>query len=236
MHFPRIRLIVVLDVVCGCAVVFFGILVTSRLLSPGVAPEPPPVSNSTKIELPPETTLSLQRIPLAGSKTAPIVVLEISDFSCPWCQKYARETFPKVMTSFISKGLVRYGFILLPNPERSMARSLASVAMCADKIGRFWEMHDLFFGTMIGSERDLNSVLVKTDFDLKSIEICRGGTGLDGDFAYQTALAKKVGFHGTPSFVLGTPKGADEMTATSVAVGALSIGSFSRMVSDFRPR
>ena len=37
-----------------------------------------------------------------GSPTAPVTVYEMSDFQCPYCRRFAHETFPALERSYIT--------------------------------------------------------------------------------------------------------------------------------------
>ena len=42
-----------------------------------------------------------------GAASAPVTLVEYLDLQCPWCGKYARETFPMVVSQFVRPGRVR---------------------------------------------------------------------------------------------------------------------------------
>jgi len=81
-----------------------------------------------------------------GAETAPITVYEMSDFQCPYCRRFALNTFPELDRDYVAIGKVRWVFINYPltmiHPNAAVA---AEVAMCAAKTGKFWEVHDLLF-------------------------------------------------------------------------------------------
>ena len=81
-----------------------------------------------------------------GADTAPITVYEMSDFQCPYCRRFALNTFPELDRDYVATGKVRWVFINYPltmiHPNAAVA---AEVAMCAAKTGKFWEVHDLLF-------------------------------------------------------------------------------------------
>lgn len=82
-----------------------------------------------------------------GSPTAPVTVYEMSDFQCPWCGRFARETLPLLEREYVATGKVRFVFVNLPIETHQNAVPAAELAMCAARHGRFWPVHDLLFRT-----------------------------------------------------------------------------------------
>lgn len=80
-----------------------------------------------------------------GSPSAPVTVVEFSDFGCPYCGKFALESLPELSREFIESGQVRWQYIpfelgIFPNGGQA-----ALAAECAGEQERFWEMHDLLY-------------------------------------------------------------------------------------------
>jgi protein-disulfide isomerase len=81
-----------------------------------------------------------------GSPSAPVTVYEMSDFQCPYCRRFAHETFPALERSYITPGKVRWVFINFPLTDiHAHAAAAAQLALCAAKQKSFWRMHDLLF-------------------------------------------------------------------------------------------
>jgi protein-disulfide isomerase len=81
-----------------------------------------------------------------GSPTAPVTVYEMSDFQCPYCRRFALETFPELDRSYIRTGKVRWVFINFPLTSiHQHAAAAGELALCAAKQGGFWKVHDLLF-------------------------------------------------------------------------------------------
>lgn len=81
-----------------------------------------------------------------GSPTAPVTVYEMSDFQCPYCKRFAEETFPEIERSYIRPGKVRWVFINFPlTSVHDHAAAAGELALCAAKQKGFWRMHDLLF-------------------------------------------------------------------------------------------
>jgi len=81
-----------------------------------------------------------------GNPDAPITVVELSDFQCPWCRRFTLETLPSIEREYIASGKVRLVFINFPLTElHRNAAAAHETAMCAARQGKFWAMHDILF-------------------------------------------------------------------------------------------
>ncbi len=81
-----------------------------------------------------------------GSPTAPVTVYEMSDFQCPYCKKFAEETFPEIERRYIRPGKVRWVFINFPlTSVHGHAAAAGELALCAAQQKGFWRIHDLLF-------------------------------------------------------------------------------------------
>lgn len=81
-----------------------------------------------------------------GRSDAPVTVVEMSDFQCPYCRQFATETFPTIDQEYVQTGKVRWIFVNFPLTEiHPNAVAAAELAMCSAKRGKFWPMHDLIY-------------------------------------------------------------------------------------------
>ncbi|NGN65454.1 DsbA family protein [Streptomyces sp. A7024] len=101
--------------------------------------------------------LSLQRRdagdPMAmGEKDAPVTLIEYSDFQCPFCGKFARDTKPELVKKYVDKGVLRIEWRNFPIFGGESEAS-AKAGWAAGQQGRFWQFHDLAYG----KERKKNS-------------------------------------------------------------------------------
>ena len=141
------------------------ILVAALLLAPGCSEQPgaaqetspgspddrPMASEAAQEEvsvLPTQHSVLLNRADQArikGSSEAPIRILEISDFQCPFCARYNRETLPVLDSLYIRTGKVEYVWISFANPSHQLSWPAIEAAFCAGAVGKFWPMHDILF-------------------------------------------------------------------------------------------
>jgi protein-disulfide isomerase len=80
----------------------------------------------------------------AGAVDAPVVMVEYSDFQCPFCGVFARDTHPELMQRYVDEGILRIEFRDTPIlGEESITAALGGRAAAAQ--GAFWEFHDEVF-------------------------------------------------------------------------------------------
>ena len=84
---------------------------------------------------------------IQGNPAAPIWVIEVSDFQCPFCKQWHDETYPVFREEFVRTGKVRLAYVNFPLAQHQYAWPAAESAMCAGAQGKFWEMHDALFNT-----------------------------------------------------------------------------------------
>ncbi|MEW6776882.1 MAG: thioredoxin domain-containing protein [Bdellovibrionota bacterium] len=110
-------------------------------------PPIPPLPNLERIA--PEK-LTLDDLPSRGLKGSKVLVVQISDFQCPFCAKsheaMEREIFPKY------KDRVEFRFKQFPIGHHEWASRAAAVSLCAGEQGKFWEAADFFFSHQIEIE------------------------------------------------------------------------------------
>lgn len=82
---------------------------------------------------------------LRGKADAPVAIAEFGDFECPLCGQFGNITEPDLRTRIVDAGLASFRFYDFPLPMHANAMSAHLAASCADRQGKFWEMHDAIF-------------------------------------------------------------------------------------------
>ncbi|HEX7117326.1 MAG TPA: thioredoxin domain-containing protein [Longimicrobiales bacterium] len=82
-----------------------------------------------------------------GAAGAPITVVEFSDFGCPYCGRFALETFPVLRREYIETGKVAWRYVPFVLGSFPNGAEAARAAECAAEQGedRFWAMHDALY-------------------------------------------------------------------------------------------
>ncbi len=83
-----------------------------------------------------------------GNPNAKVVVIEFSDFQCPFCRKHTTETQPILDETFVDTDQIMWVFKHFPLSIHPQAPAAGAAAECAADQGKFWEMHELLFATI----------------------------------------------------------------------------------------
>ena len=136
-----------------------------------------------------------------GRKDAAVVVVEFSDFQCPYCKKYSDETRRQIVAKYGDK--VRMVFKHYPlEALHPQAMTAAIAAQCARIEGKFWEAHDRFFGQP--NTLDLESVIaVGKSLGLSDrYAACVTNRETKWEVEQDMQDAKEVGVQGTPTLMV----------------------------------
>jgi protein-disulfide isomerase len=140
-----------------------------------------------------------------GPESAPVVVVEFSDYECPFCRR-AEPTVEKMLEEY--SGRVRFEYRHFPLESiHPHARGAGEAAACADEQGRFWQYHAQLFSGSVGlAQPQLVEHAKQIGLDLPAFQAClaagRGRERVDADLA----AGEAAGVTGTPAFfVNGIP-------------------------------
>lgn len=80
-----------------------------------------------------------------GPDSAPVEIMEFSDFECPFCGQYALIQMPDIRQRLLTTGKVRWRFVHYPLAMHTKGPYAHLAAACANEQGKFWEMHDAIY-------------------------------------------------------------------------------------------
>lgn len=145
-----------------------------------------------------------------GAKSAPITIVEYSDFQCPYCSR-AAETVSAIFKKYGDKVRLVYKHLpFKPNAEPA-ARYYEAIAMqSADKAKKF---HDILYQNqkkIYGGEPYLKEVAKKVGADLNKIASTKDSAEITKRINSDRAEAEKFEISGTPGFIVNgvTVRGA----------------------------
>lgn len=143
-----------------------------------------------------------------GRGDAPLVMVEYTDYQCPFCNRFTTTTFPELKKQYIDTGKLRFIARDLPLPFHQYATKAAQATHCAGEQDKFWQMKDAL---MINSAR-LNPELISSlardvALDIPKFQACMESDRHLDEIKGSIDVANAVGINGTPSFVIGRMTG-----------------------------
>ena len=153
------------------------------------------------------TRADLARI--QGSTTAPVWVIEVSDFQCPYCKQWHDQTYPMLRDQYVKTGKVRLAYVNFPLSMHAHAMPAAEAAMCAGAQDKFWQMHDALFTTQTRWESldtpgaVFDSLAQATGVDMKRWRDCVSSGKMRPLIDADHDRAQRAGASATPSFMIG---------------------------------
>jgi protein-disulfide isomerase len=138
-----------------------------------------------------------------GQATAPVTLIEYSDFTCGYCLKFFRETWPRIQARYVDTGKVRFQYRDYPRADRGPGLDAAIAARCAGAQGKYWAMHDRLFGEGGRLDQSVYARHAATiGLDQAAFERCMKSGRYTQSIFEDRQEANRWGFHGTPGFIL----------------------------------
>lgn len=167
---------------------------------------------------------------LRGDKSAPVTLIEYSDFQCPFCSRF-HPTLQQVMNDY--KGKVNWVYRHFPLTSiHPYAQKAAEASECASEQGKFWEMADLFFGkqdqwTATGLDATTLENLAKEAGvkDLKKFSSCVTSGKYTALVQADEAGGEQAGVTGTPGTIIIAKDGSKQLIP-----GALPYDAVKQMI------
>lgn len=251
---------------CGCAgtkeekgawivagaVLLAGLMVTAGILvsmKPGVSagtPAPsaaPTAANPSGEKAGPQMAkVSLDDDPVMGDrKKAKVAIIEFSDFECPFCQKFHKDTYDTLVKDYVDTGKAVISFRDYPlpfhEPKASLAANLAQCVKEAKGDVAYFKFNKLYFENTVSNgkgvaDEKLNEILQQSGVNATSVKDCATKEKFKDEIAKDMADGQAVGVTGTPSFIIGKLS-ADGMVDGEVVVGALPLAQFKATVDKY---
>ena len=135
-----------------------------------------------------------------------LVLVEVSDFQCPYCGKGAREVLSRIYETFVRPGKVELIFLDLPLERiHPHAFKAAEAAACAGDQKMFWDMHHLLFANQQALAPDrLPGYAQELGLDVPTFQKCLASGKHAGGIREDMRLAQSLGITGTPAYLLGS--------------------------------
>lgn len=167
---------------------------------------------------------------IRGTRGAPIVIVEYSDFQCPYCSR-GNATVKTLLKKY--KGKIQFIYKHLPLSFHSEAKKTAqyyeAIRMQSDKLA--FKFHDNIFvdiNKLKGGEKALKALAKKSGVNMKKLKqtLKNKIDSINARIQDDINEAQKFGFQGTPAFVVnGIP-----------IEGAYPVDYFEGLIKEFQKR
>src|ERR1039457_5075752 len=167
------------------------------------AAQPPQDEAPTKAKL-----TDLSGVSMLGSKTAPLTIVEYTDYQCPFCQRFHVTAFAELKKAYIDTGKVRFFSKDMPLDFQPNAMRAAMAARCAGEQGKFWELRDTMGANP--NSLDIDHILgfaASLKMDTGALRACIDSGKYKEPVQTDVLEAMKIGANGTPTFIVGKSVG-----------------------------
>lgn len=155
--------------------------------------------------------------PTSGPATAPITIVEFSEFECPFCQRVQANLKP-VRDRYGTR--IRWVYKHFPLEFHAKAKPAALAAQAAHNQGKFWEFAAKIWPRQnYLSEQLLVEIAKELKLDMAKFNADRASPAAQKALAQDIADGKKAGVQGTPFFLInGTPLSGAQPTEAFVEI------------------
>ena len=149
---------------------------------------------------PPRVDVAVDDDPVKGPTSAPVTIVEFSDFQCPYCSR-AEAAIKQVLEKY--QGKVRFVYRDYPLSFHPFAEKAAEAAQCANEQGKFWEFHDALYADQAKlSVPDMEATASRLGLNADKFKSCVESGKFTAEVTKDVADATKAGVNSTPSFFI----------------------------------
>jgi protein-disulfide isomerase len=211
------RTLIIVGIV-GLALAFVGVLIVSAPSNPfapatplvAITPFPRPAANQNAM----------------GDPNAPVKIEEYSDFQCPACLTFFKETERPIVEQYVATNKVYFVYHTMGEWIGPESAAAAEAAYCAGDQGKFWDYHDILFDNWTGenvgafSSQRLQAFGEALGLKMDEFRSCLNNHKYANRVAQDKAEGEKLGVKATPTFFINGKQ----------IVGAQSFASFQQEI------
>lgn len=175
--------------------------------------------NTGPTSTPPAPTPSLEELfqinasdPRAlGDPNAPVTLIEFTDFECPFCQQFFRETRAQLIANYVDTGVVRLVARDFPVTDlHPSALVAATAARCAAAQNQFWPMYEQLFsshqsvwgGDPASDRGTMELFAADLGLDAETFNSCLASPASEQAVRDEMVHAAQLGVNSTPNFLI----------------------------------
>jgi len=162
----------------------------------------------------PSITVGTGSYPALGSASAPVIMVEFSEFQCPYCARLYQQTETKLKTNYMDTGKLKMYFRDYPLPPQyhPQAALAAVAARCANDQNEFWDMHHKLFDTQQSWSGNANAsdlfkgYAIELGMDNATFSGCLDNQSHLMEISTDLTDGQNLGVGGTPNSFIIVPK------------------------------
>jgi protein-disulfide isomerase len=171
--------------------------------------------------------------PVKGRADARVTLVEFSDYQCPFCGRYVRDTQAQIERDYVATGKVKYVFRDFPIESlHKQALKAHEAAKCAGEQEQYWPMHDRLFANQQALDGPaLAAHAGELHLDSPRFQQCLDGGKHAAAIRKSIADAQAAGITATPTFMLGiTEPGKGTVKILKIVRGAQPYARFKEAI------
>jgi protein-disulfide isomerase len=140
--------------------------------------------------------------PSLGPADAKIVIVEFSDFQCPYCRRFHADTYHALLDAY--PGQIRFVYRNLPLPATMHpdAMSAAIASLCANDQNAYWDYHEKLFSSETLGEKTYIQYAADLGLDVDTFTACLSSGQHDDFIQKDMAFSSNLGVQSTPTFFI----------------------------------
>lgn len=144
-----------------------------------------------------------------GSDKAPIWIVMVSDFQCPYCRDWHDSTLTQVRKEYVETGKARLAYLNLPLQMHRHAAVMAKAGLCAGSQKKFWPYAEAMFSrqktvaNLVDVQPLLHSLADSLKLDSAAFSHCVKSSAITALLNSDLRQANQANIRSTPSFFVG---------------------------------
>jgi len=172
-----------------------------------------------------------------GDPNAPITIEEFSDYQCPFCERFHRETEPLVRQYYVDTGKVRFVYRSMGNwvsgnigGGKTESQDAALAVYCAGDQDKFWDMHAHLYANVLGedvgsfTDERLKAIAETAGLDTDQFNSCYDSGKFEDRVQQDFKDGQAAKINGTPGFLVTYTVNGE--TKTKLIEGAVPFSTF----------
>ena len=140
---------------------------------------------------------------IKGDINAKVTMVEFSDYECPYCARYYKNTYPQIISEYVDTGKVKIVFRDYPLPFHGKAQKAGEAAECAGEQDKYYEMHDKLFDIgLSGGVASYKEFAADLGLNQADFDSCLDSGAQASEIQNDMKAGQAVGVTGTPGFII----------------------------------